>query len=73
MLQLTLLHFLNLFEDYFILRAHKGVQVRLGAQLTGVSRFFHHVGPGDGAQVRWGDARPEQRLRLMCFVVSVSC
>lgn len=45
-LWLTLLYFLNLFEDYFILHAHKGVQVRFRAQLTGVSRFFHHVGPG---------------------------
>lgn len=45
-LWMTLLHFLNLFENYFILYVHKGVQVRFRAQLIGVSQFFHHVGPG---------------------------
>lgn len=30
-LWMTLLHFLNLFENYFILYVHKGVQVRFRA------------------------------------------
>lgn len=68
-LWLTLLHFLNLFEDYFILRAHKGVQVRFGAQLTGIGQFFHHVDPGGGTQVPWGDARPSD---VFCFCVLLS-
>lgn len=73
-LWLTLLHFLNLFEDYVILRSHKGVQVRFRAQLTGVSPFFHQwvLGWNSGAMGRC-QARAAARLRLMCFVVSVSC
>lgn len=74
-LWLTLLHFLNLFEDYFILRAHKGVQVRLGAQLTGVSGSSTTWVLGMELRCRWGDrcqARAAAPADVFCFCVLLS-
>lgn len=73
-LWLTLLHFLNLFEDYFILHAHKGVQVRFRAQLTGVSRFFHQwvLGWNSGAMGRCQARAAAPSDVFCCFCVLLS-